>query len=279
MDFDWPLKETWDGYLMPKRLRARECGTCDGSGYSPEAERLQSRWYSSGEPFDPRETGSEPLTIDTPEVREFAERNVGHAPEFYGKGEAAIQREAQRLADLWNSSWCHHLEQVDVDVLIEAGRLRDFTHTWSKEARWQPIDPTPTVTAAEVNRWSLRGMGHDSSNCWIVMKAKCEREGWPLTCSECDGNGDIARWTGQREEAEAWEPIEPPAGDGWQMWETTSEGSPTSPVFATPEELAEWCATGTTVFGNSQADAAEWLRIITGEDFAHVTVAPGVICI
>jgi hypothetical protein len=34
--------------------------------------------------------------------------------------------------------------------------------------------------------------------------------------------------------------FDPPAGDGWQIWETVSEGSPNSPVFATKEELIEY---------------------------------------
>ena len=62
------------------------------------------------------------------------------------------------------------------------------------------------------------------------------------------------------------------------MWETTSEGSPMSPVFATSEELAAWLAdTGASIFGSATADKAQWLKIITGEDFAHVTIAPGVV--
>lgn len=32
-----------------------------------------------------------------------------------------------------------------------------------------------------------------------------------------------------------------PEGEGWQIWETVSEGSAITPVFATPEELATWC--------------------------------------
>lgn len=63
-----------------------------------------------------------------------------------------------------------------------------------------------------------------------------------LTCSRCNGEGTMAP-PSLREAAEqfreAWHQ-EPPAGDGWQMWETVSEGSPVSPVFATPEELVDW---------------------------------------
>lgn len=36
------------------------------------------------------------------------------------------------------------------------------------------------------------------------------------------------------------EMMEPPVGEGYQLWETTSEGSPISPVFTTLEELCDW---------------------------------------
>lgn len=43
-----------------------------------------------------------------------------------------------------------------------------------------------------------------------------------------------------------WEPTEPPEGEGWQVWETVSEGSPVTPVFATADELIEHlCTIGT----------------------------------
>lgn len=32
---------------------------------------------------------------------------------------------------------------------------------------------------------------------------------------------------------------EPPKGEGWQLWQTVSDG-PISPVFATPDELVAW---------------------------------------
>ena len=32
----------------------------------------------------------------------------------------------------------------------------------------------------------------------------------------------------------------PPKGEGFQLWETTTEGSPVSPVFETLDELCEW---------------------------------------
>jgi len=56
-------------------------------------------------------------------------------------------------------------------------------------------------------------------------------------CKTCEGSGIHPD---HQAAYESWEPYEPPAGPGWQLWETVSEGSPISPVFETPEELARW---------------------------------------
>lgn len=236
--FEWPMDTTWHGYLIPESLHEDECMACGGSGYSAIAKHLHDQWYGYV-PFDPAETGSEKFTADTPQVRAFAERNVNSSPEYYGNGEHAIGREAQRLADLWNGSYSHHLRQSDVDALIANGRLMDFTHDWSKDYGWQPKDPAPAVTAADVNLWSLGGFGYDSINSYIVIKARCERLGVSSTCPDCEGAGSIERYPGQRAEADAWERQEPPTGDGWQMWETVSEGSPITPAFPTADELID----------------------------------------
>lgn len=238
LDFDWPLNKVWEGFLSPDRFDETPCPDCE-SGYSPQAQNLYDLWYGKSL-FDPATTGSTPWRHDSPGVRAFAERNITNAPEFYGTGEAATVREAQRLADLFNGSWSHHLTQDDVDALASSGRLRDFTHTWSREEGWQKIEPAVTPTAEQVNDWSLRGMGHDSINASIVIRARCEREGINDTCPTCEGHASLEKYEEQRVEAEAWEPADPPKGDGWQLWETVSEGSPISPVFATADELAGW---------------------------------------
>ncbi|SDN17537.1 hypothetical protein [Streptomyces wuyuanensis] len=238
LDFDWPLNKVWQGFLMPDRFDEEKCPDCT-SGYSPQAQNLYDLWYGKL-PFDPASTGSTPWRHDSPAVREFAERNLSNAPDFYGTGEAALQREAQRLADHFNSGWLHHLSQEDVDALVEAGRLHDFTHTWSRGAGWQKKEPAVTPTAEQVNEWSLRGFGHDAINASVAIRARCEREGVDDTCSTCGGHASLEKYEGQRAEAEAWEPTGPPEGDGWQLWETVSEGSPVSPVFATADGLATW---------------------------------------
>jgi hypothetical protein len=65
------------------------------------------------------------------------------------------------------------------------------------------------------------------------------------------------------EEYEAWRPTDPPEGEGWQLWETTSEGSPVSPVFGSAVELANWCADNATWFADFRWTADQWLQSIT----------------
>lgn len=263
LDFDAPRGKVWAGYLMPGELEEEQCSPCEGMGYSPEALRLRNQWWGYV-PFDPADTGSEPFTVDTPEVRAFAERNVGNDPGFYGSSDGAIVREARRLLRYWNTMWQHHLSQGDVDVLVAEGELREFTHTYTN-GEWEPVEPAPTVTAERVNRWSIGNfMAHNCSE-WPLIKARCKALGVSHTCVECDGHGSVERYPGQRLDARLWKSTEPPKGEGWQLWETTSEGSPQSPVFATPEELAGWCEANATVFGQMTATYGEWYRMITGD--------------
>lgn len=272
LDFDWPLREIWKGFLMPGELHEKKCLVCDGSGYSGHARWMQARWYGNV-PFDPAETGSTPYTAETPQVRAFAERNVGRDPGFYrswlGPDLDLVAREAARLAAHFNSGWMHHLEQADVDALIEAGRLHEFTHDWVKGDGWTPKNPAPTVTAEQVNLWSISGgFGHDSINASVCVRAKCEREGQPVLCGDCDGHGSRERYAGQRAESEAWEGAGPPEGEGWQLWETVSEGSPISPVCKTAEDLAMWCTQNNCTINGPMASYEAALK------FVHAGWAP-----
>ena len=49
------------------------------------------------------------------------------------------------------------------------------------------------------------------------------------------------------------------------MYETTSEGTPISPAFETPEELARWLAdNNASAFGGMTAGYEHWLRVAKG---------------
>lgn len=77
---------------------------------------------------------------------------------------------------------------------------------------------------------------------------------WHL-CDTCDGE-DIHQQVDPR--YYTWEEYEPPTGDGYQLWETTSEGSPISPVFNDLDNLYKWAAENSTIFAHIKLTAEEW---------------------
>jgi hypothetical protein len=232
LDFDWPLNEVWEGFIQPEYESRQQCSDCNGSGYGPEANNLHDQWYGNA-PFTPEH----PFTYLNPAIQALAKRNGG-----------GIYEEL-RLTRHFNSGLMHHLNDDDVKALVDANRLMDFTHRprpdtppdaprwengWLKESNGY----IPTTT--EVNQWSLSGFGHDSINCHIVIKSRCQRLGVSETCATCQGHGEV--WLNESEKAayEAWKETEPPTGEGYQMWETVSEGSPVSPVMPTREAMIDW---------------------------------------
>jgi hypothetical protein len=143
--------------------------------------------------------------------------------------------------DYSNQRWCDKITQDEVDALIAQGRLMDFTHTWTPGVGWKKIEPAPIVTAEMVNDWERSGVfGHDAINRWICVETRAKRMGIYGVCEFCKGEGEI--WANEEVHRlhDAWKDYEPPAGEGWQVWETVSEGSPISPVCDTRENLVEW---------------------------------------
>lgn len=265
IDWDWPVGKTWDGYLNHLHV-ATTCPHCDGSGWSPDAKRLSDQWYGNAL-FRPEDRGSAPYAPEYPAIWNFAQRNVTNSPGYYGNGDAAIMREAQRLARMWNRQWCHHLNADDVAALVAAERLHDLTHTWTEGKGWQRNDPFVMPTPQQVNDWSMSGMGHDTINRHVCIRAEVKRLGLPEYCSHCEGEGDVWPSPAAKAASEAWEQTEPPTGDGYQIWETVSEGSPISPVFSTPEDLAKHMAT--TKWGADKGTTYEtWLAFIRGPGWA-----------
>lgn len=109
--------------------------------------------------------------------------------------------------------------------------------------------------------------GHDGCDNWsaekkIIQAAGLDCDKWGI-CQTCNGEAIDPRC---KEKYEAWLDFEPPIGDGYQMWETTSEGSPSSPVFATLESLCEWCADNATTFADFKATKEKWMKML-GDGF------------
>ena len=104
---------------------------------------------------------------------------------------------------------------------------------------------------------------------YALTEEYCRRNGYEITCPHCKGSGTIYINEEIERLHEEWVPVDPPEGDGYQLWQTTSEGSPVSPVFATLEELCEWCADNATTFGTSRATKEEWMQMLDDGFVCH----------
>jgi len=193
LNFYWPLNKVWRGYRNPHvEGHQKQCEACGGSGYSPLARILKDQWYGFTY-FHPSFTGNTPFYYRHPHIQAFSARQCEMNPGYYGTGKDAIDRNAKRLTELWNGAWCHHLDEDDVVVLLEEGRLSDFKRAGIEK-------PTPY----QVNVWSLGGFGHDSINCWLCLKAKMKRLGERTDCDLCRGKGECWDSKENRKRAERW---------------------------------------------------------------------------
>jgi len=97
-------------------------------------------------------------------------------------------------------------------------------------------------------------------HCQSDICSKCE-----INNGECSESADYCLWYNENNKSKWFKEV--PVGEGYQLWETTSEGSPQSPVFATIDELCEWCAKNATTFADCKTTKNEWKRMLTnGEE-------------
>lgn len=88
--------------------------------------------------------------------------------------------------------WADRITQDEVQALVDAGRLMDFTHAVIPGQGWVRKSGNLVPTAEQVNAWeSGRGMGHDAINRWILVETRCKRLGVWGHCSTCGGKGYV----------------------------------------------------------------------------------------
>lgn len=234
IDFNWPIGQIWKGYISP--YKSQECKSCEGTGLNKETKKLSEDWFS----FD----------------------NVNYVHIGNGK----------RYND---NAWQYHLTEVEVFELLKRGRISSLTNidavfdeeenSWMKWENGKRVKcDAPEIPSVEsVNEWAKVGPGHDAINKWICVKARAKHLGVYGDCECCDGHGDYYPTEEFRKLADSWENIEPPTGEGYQMWETTTEGSPKTPVFSTLEDLCEYCEKNCCVFAGKKSTKQEWFSMLS----------------
>jgi hypothetical protein len=202
LDFDWPLNEVWHGYLTPDKFRENRCQDCFGRGSTPAHQWIERIG----------------LMIDQliADVDENAAGKPMH-PWLEKDTYPPVDREDEIARQgIW----------VDYRVVRPSADIVEFAQALVKD------DPYEFRRTIERGRFA---QNREAITRGLVRAAGLpEKWGW---CPACNGHGSVEAYPGQRAEAEAWEAEEPPTGEGWQLWETVSEGSPVTPVFADREGL------------------------------------------
>jgi hypothetical protein len=114
----------------------------------------------------------------------------------------------------------------------------------------------------------LPGDGYQSSvDGWDEECAKW-KAGWrPDYCTDAESRAmTYEQYSGQRPHRDDYMPDWPPEQrTHLMMYEDTSEGTPISPAFETPEALAQWLVDNkASAFGSDTGTYDGWLRVANG---------------
>lgn len=177
---------------------------------------------------------------------------------------------------LKNTSSDMMITQDDVDALIDNNRLWEFVRVPLNEEQkkdclssgWLPYNNGYKVTATEINNIVKEHnphnmfFGHDTCNQLIIAKSRAKRLGVYGECPYCHGTGEFYCSEEIKQLHYNFEYIEPPIGEGYQLWSTTIDG-PCTPVFKSIEELARYCTDNETIFANQKMSYDEWYKFIS----------------
>lgn len=239
IDFEWEINKLWCGYINPHKIH--ECKECNGSGNSKEFIKLLDEWYGN-------------------------HTEVNYKPNPFKNGFRYN-----------TNAWKNNITEEDVTALFNANRLSYFTRVpinqeqieivkekiANGENYWISFNNGYIPTPQEVNEWNLKGFGHDSINAIVCVQARLKREGKPDKCSKCNGTGENWQHPIAKNLYKNWKSYDPPTGEGFQLWNTTTEGYPMTPVFNSLEELCQYCEKEKiSVYGKKTANKEEWFKML-----------------
>jgi len=150
-----------------------------------------------------------------------------------------------------------------------------------REVRMVPANwghPAVVYSKGEIRFVPLLGGSFSADAArYVEEKAKWERGEFPSYATEESRKLSFDEWDGSAPRKEDYMPEwSPKEATHLMMYETCSEGTPISPAFSTPEELAHWLArTGASSFGSDTASYESWLRVCRGGFAPSAVFIPG----
>ena len=167
-DFEWELDEMNEcvNFYFEINRDSKDCPTCAGTGYHPDAQWVTESFYSHSSPFKAQtaqEAQSVMLVASFGDKRPATTHGYGTFPdeETLNRYEPAFRQfcdEMRRSGAGWGEMPLH---EAEITALRDAGRDGDGP------------------------------FGHDAINRSILCRARCERFGIPVSCPDCGGHGYI----------------------------------------------------------------------------------------
>jgi hypothetical protein len=227
LTFDWPLNKVWHGFLNPHGgpCPNEEKGLCHG-GYSNAGKWLDAicrliamvgdEAACSGQECQAHfaKTGR---SYPHPYLQEWEQAPRTEVPHDVHERLRSIDSQEDRFRELRR-----HLARNPPRLLPLDGELASLVKGLAGGRDLGPFGGS--TISYEIGRALIKAAGISEDDQWG-------------TCKVCGGHGDDPK---KRAEAEAWEPTPPPDGDGYQLWETVSEGSPVSAVYPTKEAFIKY---------------------------------------
>ncbi len=217
LDFAWPLGEVWDGFVNPYGRPCPEKDKTCFNGQTAAAQWLDALCRMFGTVAD--------SGLGGPHLRE--------------------------RGTLWPHPYLVEFPTApthEIPADVAKGGIVAM-HLWMRSVRKDDFVLAPTREFSEFYSGLTGDKGDSlfgfigSNGAWKFQTKLRELAGVPETWGECPTCKGEGMDPSAAAAYEAWDKTEPPAGEGWQVWETVSEGSPITPVFATAEELATHLST------------------------------------
>jgi len=245
LDFDWPLNKVWKGYCNPHYRECPKAATNECHGGSTNAGEWMDvicRFLALIGEQAVEEPYADQLRARGRIFPHPYLQNFEQAPRTRMPREVVLRLQALEEPERIKAEFYRYLQSHPPQLLPFTEEMVQFI---TGLAGKKP-DPLGNRLEWHIQKALLKAAGMDPEGKWGV-------------CKVCDGHGiDPAI----RETYEAWEPEPPPTGNGYQLWSTTSEGAPISPVFETFDALCEWAAVNATTFASFKTTAAEWKRML-----------------
>lgn len=220
LDFDWPLQKIWKGFINPHYRSCPEAAKNNCHQGSTNAER----W----------------LYAIAKLISLVGKEGARNSPDLQAKMEENRCSRPDHSLQEWE--FAPYIERT----VEEDQRIRGIEDKHQRRAEYDRFVPrlvTLDSDIAEVVMALAKGeieyyRGPSPTNIYrtLLEAAGITDPNWDR-CKVCNGEGIDPDFL---EAYENWEKQPPPEGEGWQLWETTSEGSPISPVLPTEEAFVNY---------------------------------------